>query len=275
MKRLKETFLTIWAALMIVAAAASARLTAWRNDMIGAMEKGIAAARLSRPPEGSYAGVDLSVIPQYVSFRAALLKEKLTLQWLLLSLAILFATYVVMTRVESASLREALRQKEYILAPGVTDFTTASPQTVPDRYVEQAVNDFVSKLGSINATNIDEQYAALTSFMNVTLRVRFEAESEAWKARVKEERLTEAMAIIDRSIATDDQGRYRAVVRTRTDSFIRNTYAGARDEVIEMEMALVPPKDGRRWFLEITGLTRAAAETYRGREASQKGASHD
>ena len=46
------------------------------SNMIGSMEKGIEAAQLTAPPVGTFEGVDLSIMPKYICFKAALLKEK-------------------------------------------------------------------------------------------------------------------------------------------------------------------------------------------------------
>jgi drug/metabolite transporter (DMT)-like permease len=80
-------------------------------EMIGAMEKGIEAAKISTPPAGVYQDVDLSVLPKYISFRAALLKEKLTLQYVIGILVIFFGVYFIVSRMEVGSLYSQLREK--------------------------------------------------------------------------------------------------------------------------------------------------------------------
>ena len=54
--------------------------------MVGAMEKGVEAAQVCSPPTGSYDGVNLKVLPKYLCFKAALLKEKVLLQNIVLLL---------------------------------------------------------------------------------------------------------------------------------------------------------------------------------------------
>jgi hypothetical protein len=55
----------------------------WRNQMIGAAQKGIAAARLKTPPSGTYDGIDLKNLPKYICYKAAYLKTQMTLQYML------------------------------------------------------------------------------------------------------------------------------------------------------------------------------------------------
>ena len=99
-------------------------------EMIGAMEKGMQAAQVVTPPKGTFEGVDLKILPKYISFRAALLRNQLTHQYLILILSAFFVVHYISSRIEIYSLYGKLRAKEYILAPGVMDFTPASAQSV-------------------------------------------------------------------------------------------------------------------------------------------------
>ncbi|MBT4791319.1 MAG: hypothetical protein HON90_07095 [Halobacteriovoraceae bacterium] len=236
------------------------------SNMIGAMEKGIKAAQISAPPAGSYEGVDLTVMPKYLCFKAALLKEKLLLKNLILLLVGVFSIYFLVTRNEMSNLYSKLREKEYILAPGVVDFTPASPQTVTDGYVNSAVLSFIRTLGNINAQNIDEQYRELSTYMSHDLKVRFDMETTEWIETVKLENISEILKISDKEIISDEKGNYKIVAIVTRERFANNEYLGRTDEIIEMVLKLMPPKQGKRWFLQISSLTRTEANSFRGRE---------
>ena len=231
--------------------------------MIGPLEKGMEAAKLSTPPEGVYEGVDLSILPKYISFRAALLHNKLTHQYLNLILASLLVVYYGMSRHEIYSLYGKLREKEYILAPGVQDFTPANPQTVSESYVGEAVSDFINKLGNISSGNVDEQYGALAKFMSPQLRIKFEAEASDFRAQVKTENLSELLTVTQREITPSGDGFYHVVALGRRDRYINNEFVGHQDEVIEMVLELVAPKRERPWYVQINSLTRSDADTFR------------
>lgn len=237
--------------------------------MIGPIEKGIAAARVERPRDGTYDGVDLRTLPKYICFRAALLQNKLTLQYVILILASVLVVNFVVSRQEIYSLYGKLRQKEYILAPGVMDFTPAAPQTVKDSYVESAVIDFLGQLGNVTAGNIEEQYASLSDFMSPQLKVKFLAEASGWKRKVKSEGISELLTIRDKEIRTKGDGFYRAVVLAKRDTYINNEYLGNADEAIEMVLQLVPPKEGKRWYLQINSLARQSADSFRAKRELQ------
>ena len=147
-------------------------------------------------------------LPKYIAYRAALLREKLILSYLVAIISGLFIVYFVISRVEIASLYNQLRVKEYILAPGVLDFTTTTPQSVPDSYVNDAVNDFLATLGNINASNIEEQYDSLERFMSPELKIQFAEDAKDWIQQAKTEDLAQIFHIKKKDVVSNSQGSY-------------------------------------------------------------------
>ncbi len=233
------------------------------SEMLTAMDKGIEAAQVATPPVGVYQGVDLRVLPKFVTFKAAMLKSRLTLQYILAIHLAAFAANFAFSRFEIHGLEKKLREKEYILAPGVMDFTTASPQTVSDSYVVNAGMSFLSMLGNVNAANIDEQYKRLASFMAPELRVQFEAEATEWRETVKNENISEILRITDREVVATNEGFYKLTAIANRERYSNNESLGHIDEVIELTMRLVPPVKGKEWFLEITSLKRSRADGFK------------
>ena len=237
--------------------------------MITAIDKGIEAAQIAAPPVGVYQGVDLRVLPKYVAFKAAMLKQRLTLQYVLAIHLAAFAASFAFSRCEIVTLEKKLREKEYILAPGVMDFTTAAPQSVSDDYVVNAGMSFLSMLGNINAANVDEQYKRLASFMAPELRVQFEAEVAEWREVVKNENITESLKINDRQVVATDQGFYKMTAIATRERYSNAESLGRLDEVIELTMKLVPPVRGKEWYLEITTLKRSRTDGFKTSQPSK------
>lgn len=240
--------------------------------MIGPMEKGFAAAKLEASPKEVYDGVDLSVLPKFICYRAALLKEKMTLQYVVLALLLLSIGHYATSRFEISELYQKLREKEYILAPGVLDFTPAAPQTVTDSYINDAVTDFLSDLGNVNAASIDEQYARLARFMSKKLRVQFEMDTVQWVGQVKAESISQMLTIREREIRSDDKGSYKVVALGRAEFYGNQSYLGFEDQVIEMTLRLVPPEINKRWTLQIESLAWNKAASFNTRKALSKSA---
>lgn len=231
-------------------------------SMIGPKEKGIKGEQVESPPIGSYEGVDLKNLPKFICYKAALLKEKMTLKSVLAILAVLFSTHYCSTRMEVSGLHQKLREKEYILAPGVLDFTTASPQAVPDSYVNDAVTDFLSDLGNVSANNIDEQFNTLKRFMSDKLKVTFEMETSDWIEQVKTEGISQILTVINKEIKTDNDGNYQVTATARAEFYANQQYLGHEDQVIEMTMKLTPPQKSHRWYLQLTSLSWTKADTF-------------
>ena len=154
--------------------------------MIGAMEKGMQAAQVVTPPKGTFEGVDLKILPKYISFRAALIRNQLTHQYMILILSAFFVIHYISSRIEIYSLYGKLRAKEYILAPGVIDFTPASAQSVPDSYVADAVTEYIGKLGNVTSGSIDDQYKLLANSMSQQLQAKFLSEAADFNPRSKQ-----------------------------------------------------------------------------------------
>jgi len=230
--------------------------------LIGSMEKGMQAVKPASPPRGTYQGVDLHALPKYICFKAASLKEKLTLKYLLAIAVILNIAQFGFNRVEISSLYEMLRKKDYILAFTTQGFVPVTPNMVPDSHVEHAVLQFLSLLGNVNPVNIDEQYATLASWMAAPLKARFLSEIEDWKYRVKKERISSVLTIGNREIVSNEKGQYKVTAIARRDTYVDNQFVGHGDLVIEMELNLVPPRPGQEWFVEMSKLSQYTKKTF-------------
>ncbi len=246
--------------LKIMLRNARRRLSTSTSGLIGAIEKGFERARLSKVEIAT--NLDLSVVPNYVAYKAALIREKMLLQYLCVGVSVIVLCITALWRFEVSSLESKLRVKEYILAPGVTDFIPVSPQTVPDSYVQHAVSDFVATLGNTNPTNIEERFKQLTSLMSPALQIQFGAEAGEWIAKSHAENISEMTTILEKKIESGNDGTYHAVVRVRTDSYVGAESIGYRNEVIDMGLRLTPPDAGKRWFLEMTSLSRTSSDAY-------------
>ena len=233
-----------------------ARITEGRETFVGAIEEGFARAKLARVEIKT--SLALSMVPNYVAYKAVLIREKMLLQHICAGLGIAAVSLFICGRWEVSRLQERLRSKEYILAPGVTDFIPVAPQSVPDAYIQHAVSDFVDTLANTNPMNIEERFSQLSRSMSPGLQIQFATEAREWIAKAKSENISEMTTILEKRIESDDSGKFRAHVQIRIDSFIGGESIGYRNEVIEMRLQLVPPDVGRHWFLEITELSRSS-----------------
>jgi len=87
---------------------------------------------------------------------------------------------------------------------------------------------------------------------------------------VKLENISEILKIADKEIISDEKGNYKVVAIVTRERYANNEFLGKTDEVVEMIVKLMPPKQGKKWFLQITSLTRTEADSFRGKEIQSK-----
>jgi len=231
-------------------------------DMIGPVEKGIAAARLKSSPLGIYEGVDFRTLPKFVSFRAALLREKVTDKFVILILTVLLISHYGITRSEISGYQEQLRMKQFVVVPGAVNFATVSPHSVKDSEIRNYVIKYLSLLGNVNSRNIDENYSFLIGVMSSELALRFELEAESWISSVKKDNVTETMTIKEKEIISDGTGFYKITVLATKDIYASRELVNSYDEVIEMKLKLLPPSEKSAWYPQIVELERKSAAVF-------------
>ena len=197
----------------------------------------------------------LKFLPKFICYKAALLREKMLLSYCLFFVSTSFLILLGLYRYEVYWLQHKLREKEFILAPGVRDFTTVSPQSIPDSYIQDAVTDFVATLGNVNASNIEERYASLKRFMSDRFQIQFDLATKHWIDQVVDDDIAQLLMIQSKTISTDSKGVYEVVVHGKAEFYSSGQLLGDEDQVIEMKLSLVPPDRGRRWYLQIDHIT--------------------
>ena len=240
------------------------------STFIGPREKKVAPEKITRTEQKKGSAEDYANLPRYLSYKAALLREQQTLRLLLVLVSSVSVMMFIWSRYEISKLQERLRVKEYILAPGVMDFTPASPQQVSDSYVSDAVSDFVMNLGNISASTIDEQYASVKSFMSDKLRIEFDLDTAAWTQQVKKEKISQILDVTSRKIKSAGDGWYEASIKGKANFYSRGDYLGYEDQAITMTLKLMPPKSGKRWYLQIETLNWDREATYQAKRRIAK-----
>jgi len=235
----------------------------WGLEMLRAIDKGVAAAELSRPPAGVYGDFDLRVIPKYVSYRAALLREKMGMQFLLGLTAFLWiATFLIQSnRLDYWQTR--FREKEFILVPSnIVGHTPAVPQDVPKSYVGNAATYFVELLGNTTPSDIEEHYERFGSYMSAELRGKFLSETARWRATAKAEGIYEQVETTQKSWESDGKGGFDVTFAIRRDRRVSGEFMGSTPEIIKMKLQLVPPSQEREWIFEIKEFSRRPANIH-------------
>ncbi|PIS10103.1 MAG: hypothetical protein COT73_11205, partial [Bdellovibrio sp. CG10_big_fil_rev_8_21_14_0_10_47_8] len=225
------------------------------GQMINEKSKNIAGKVIATPKVG-LDSVNLRQLPKYLCYRASLLRDKMTLQYVLALVIAAWTIQYTVDRFSDNELMKRYRQKEFILAPSnIVGFTPARPQGVPESYVDDAANTFMGHLGNVNPANIEENYKLLAKYMSSELKIQFQAEVNDWIKTVKEENVSEILKVMQKEIIIAEGGHYKLTALARRERYVSSEYLGHSDEVITMRMKLMPPKEERQWHLQIYHLT--------------------
>jgi hypothetical protein len=237
-------------------------LKATEAQMIGPIEKGIAAARVNAGPDGIYEGVDLRILPKFISYKAALMRERITDKFIILILSALLVSHYAITRFEIAGYHEQLRTKEFMIVPGAMNFASVSPHSIKDSEIRNYITKYLSLLGNINSRNIEDNYSVLLNYMSPELALRFEVESESWIESVKLDDVTEILTILEKEIVSDGTGLYRLTALARRGIYQNGERISDSEESIEMKLKLLPPSAQRAWYPEIIDLKRKESRPF-------------
>lgn len=233
-----------------------------RSNMIGPIEKGLEAARIQTPKVGTYEGHDLRVLPEFISYKAALIKEKLIWRNISFLMGLMFLLVAIFSGGTISSLNERLRLKEYISLP---DFVAVSPQSISDEEIKGFVEDFIDKLGNYNALNVEKNYLRLSTSMSNKLRMKFELESSDLINWIKEENVTETLQCRKTEIVEVD-GVYKVVASCSKETYVNREFLGVKGQIIEMEVKLLPPKKGKK-PLQVFDLQRITPEGFKAKNS--------
>jgi hypothetical protein len=231
--------------------------------MIGPMKKGIGAAKLHTPEVGIYEGHDLRVLPEFICYKAALMKEKVVWQNVTLVVGSMLILVMLFSGGTISSLNERLRLKEYISLP---DFVAVSPQSISDEEVQGFVDDFISKLGNYNASNVERNYEKISLVMSNELRMKFELESSDLISWVKEEKITETLTC-KRTEIVEVNGIYKIVSSCLKETYVNREFLGVKSQIVEMEVRLLPPKKGAK-PLQVIELQKITPEAFKAKASN-------
>ena len=101
--------------------------------------------------------------------------------------------------------------------------------------------------------------------MSEALKIRFDVETKGWVQQVQSEDLAQIISVQRKEIVSDEKGSYRVTAFARADFYAAGQSIGHEDQVIEMDLTLVPPERGKRWFLQITDLSWSKLDHFNNR----------
>ena len=201
----------------------------------------------------------LKHVPNYVVLEAAKKHVRLGLEAVL---AIsLIANFVFATRLIEAS--DRLSQKRIALVPSKLDqVTEVDVGKVSEQQLYGTFVMYLGLLGTVDGTNIEENYRILKDFMSPELKIQFERETKDYRRMVKEEGMAEQLKVVSKKIAASKSGKVEAEAVVRVRPSFGATVGKEREEKITMQMRMITNYTHNQWLLEINELTRGPLQGY-------------
>ena len=205
----------------------------------------------------------LKNVPNYVVLEAAKKHVRLSIEAILaVSLVgnLIFASRLV-------DLSDKLTQKRIALVPSKLDqITEVDVGQISERQVHGTFVMYLNLLGTVDGTNIEENYRILKDFMTSELRVQFERETRDYRHMVKDEGLAEQLKIVTKKIEISKEGQIRAEALVRIQPSFGSTVGKIREERIVMQMKVVTNYERNQWLLQLSDITRGPAQTFNSQE---------
>lgn len=159
------------------------------------------------------------------------------------------------------NLEYKLREKEYILAPGVVDFARVKAQLIPKTYVEEFAKTLAKTLGSFSARDVENQYKDLEKYLDAPFRIKFREETKRILKEISNNDVSELFSPHQIEV-TEKNDVFIATVKGTLIRFISGlkVYEGAH--VMEFSLKGVSPHESAPWALIVTEIKRQTEDTF-------------
>ncbi|MCB0367956.1 MAG: hypothetical protein KDD45_00600 [Bdellovibrionales bacterium] len=238
------------------------------GSVVGGLEKGVEAAKVASPPKTIIEGVDISKVANYVGFKAAMTKNKMTLELV----GLVQAVFIVCLIFYSLSLTKELRKTSFLMVPSqINGVTEVIPNDLPPSRIHKAFVHYVGLLGNIDPTNIREHYNMLKEHMSKELRINFTIETAPTIKYVLEEGLSEYVKVGEKTVEPDGKGWFRVTAPVKVFPHLNGQKLEPRSEYIVMKLKIVAPNNANTWALQIVNLKRISAKSFNSMSRLKKG----
>ena len=232
-------------------------LVRWNRTMLTAIDKGMKAAEVGQPPAGVYGDVDLRVLPRFISFKAASLRQKANLQYIIIVIAFGWISTFIIQNNRIDYWQSKYREKEFILVPSkIIGHTPSVPQSVPQSYVQSAIKSFIQMAGTTTPMGIRDQLRRLGSYMEPRLGSKFLAEMDEWIELCEKKGIYEQVEDTKIEFLYNQSGVFKVKAIIRRDRRENAEFLGTAMEEVLMTLIVQQPKPDQEWTFQISEFSR-------------------
>ena len=151
-------------------------------------------------------------IKRWTDLHIALFEQRI----LLLIGATVAVGIAISDRVAITNLEQKLREKEYILAPGVTDFAKVVPGVIAPQYVREFATSIATTLGSFSAKDVERKYQEVEKYLASDFRITFREKTKKDLALFATNDVAETFSVTSCDVREAEGGFTATVFGTQT-----------------------------------------------------------
>jgi hypothetical protein len=207
----------------------------------------------------------MNPLKRWTDIHIALFEQRI----LLLSLAVSALVLVVSDRITIHDLESKLREKEYILAPGLTDFAKVTPGIISKDYVKEFAESIAVSLGSFSASEVERRYKDLEKYLAGDFRIKFREKTKKDLSLFATNDIAETFSVKTTEILESKIGFEANVFGTQT-RYVSGLKVFESAHVITFSLKAVAPSANSPWALEIQDISRLSEDEFRKQQRSVK-----
>lgn len=158
-------------------------------------------------------------------------------------------------------LQRQLRNKEYILAPGLTDFARVTPGIIAKEYVAEFAESLAAQLGNFTSKEVMDRYDSIEKYLASDFRIKFKEEITKELKLLASKDIAE-MFVTSQSKVSESESGFQAAIFGNQFRYISGLKVFNGSHVFVFDLAPTAPRPGSPWALEVTGITRLSEEQY-------------
>ena len=156
--------------------------------------------------------------PRPIIWRAAFLRSERTYRFIILVLVTIIVVQEVLSRQESIRLMEMVREKEYIIVPGVLGVTTALPNNITDKELKNSLLSLLELITNIDYQNIESKHQRFQKYLSPSLRTSFMGQSRKMVKKFKKHSISEIMHLDNFKITSPGKYFYQVKATVQIDA---------------------------------------------------------
>lgn len=199
----------------------------------------------------------MSPIKGWTDIHIALFEQRL----LLVIISLVSLVIIITDRVSIHNLETKLRDKEYILAPGLTDFAKVIPGIISKDYVKEFAESIAVSLGSFSANEVEKHYKELEKYLSSDFRIKFREKTKKDLSLLASNDLAEMFSVKSTEVKETKLGFQASVIGTQT-RYVSGLKVYEGSHAIVFELKGVVPSSNTPWALVIQDISRLSEEEY-------------